>query len=83
MSAVRHREAPRPGIEHLGLVPNDGHAATISTLAFVPAIHLNHPEAVLPMQDGLLKLRDFPAAGAGPARRRPNSSRRRRGGSGP
>lgn len=36
-------------------------AATIPTLAFAPAVHVNHGETVLPMRDGLPKLRDFPA----------------------
>jgi hypothetical protein len=43
----------------LGLV--DIFAATISTLAFVPGIHVNYAETVLPMKDGLPKLKDFPA----------------------
>lgn len=43
----------------IGLV--DVFAATIPTLEFVPAIHLNYAETVLPMRDGLPKLKDFPA----------------------
>jgi hypothetical protein len=43
----------------LGLV--DVYAATIPTLAFRPAIHVNYAETVLPMKDGLPKLKDFPA----------------------
>lgn len=43
----------------LGLV--DVFAATIPTLHFVPAVHVNYAETVLPMRDGLPKLRDFPA----------------------
>ena len=43
----------------LGLV--DVYAATIPTVAFVPAVHVNYAETVLPMKDGLPKLRDFPA----------------------
>ena len=43
----------------LGLV--DVYAATIPTLAFTPALHVNYAETVLPMHDGLPKLRDFPA----------------------
>jgi hypothetical protein len=42
-----------------GLV--DIFAATIPTLAFVPAVHVNYAESVLPMRDGLPKLKDFPA----------------------
>jgi hypothetical protein len=43
----------------LGLV--DVYAATIPTLAFAPAVHVNYAETVLPMRDGLPKLKDFPA----------------------
>jgi hypothetical protein len=42
-----------------GLV--DVFAATIPTLAFAPALHVNYAETVLPMRDGLPKLKDFPA----------------------
>lgn len=43
----------------LGLV--DVFAATIPTLSFSPAVHVNYAETVLPMRDGLPKLKDFPA----------------------
>jgi hypothetical protein len=43
----------------LGLV--DVYAATIPTLTFSPGVHVNYSETVLPMKDGLPKLRDFPA----------------------
>ena len=36
-------------------------AATIPSLAFSPAVHVNYAETVLPMRDGLPKLKDFPA----------------------
>ena len=39
----------------------DVFAATIPGLAFVPQVHVNYAETVLPMRDGLPKLRDFPA----------------------
>ena len=42
----------------LGLV--DVFAATIPTLAFKPGVHVNYSETVLPMKDGLPKLKDFP-----------------------
>jgi hypothetical protein len=42
----------------LGMV--DVFAATLPTLKFAPAVHVNHSETVLPMRDGLPKLRDFP-----------------------
>ena len=44
----------------LGLV--DVYAATLPTQKFNPAVHVNYAETVLPMQDGLPKLKDFPAA---------------------
>lgn len=42
----------------LGLV--DVFAATIPTLRFSPAVHVNYAETVLPLRDGLPKLKDFP-----------------------
>ncbi len=39
----------------------DVYAATLPGLAFVPAVHVNYAETVLPMRDGLPKLKDFPA----------------------
>jgi hypothetical protein len=42
----------------LGMV--DVFAATLPTLKFAPAVHVNYSETVLPMRDGLPKLRDFP-----------------------
>ena len=43
----------------LGLV--DVFAATLPDLPFKPAVHVNYAETVLPIRDGLPKLRDFPA----------------------
>ena len=43
----------------LGMV--DVFAATLPTLDFEPGVHVNYAETVLPMRDGLPKLRDFPA----------------------
>jgi hypothetical protein len=43
----------------LGLV--DVYAATIPGMKFTPGVHVNYAETVLPMKDGLPKLRDFPA----------------------
>ena len=42
----------------LGLV--DVFAAIIPTLTFTPGVHVNYSETVLPMRDGLPKLKDFP-----------------------
>jgi hypothetical protein len=39
----------------------DVFAATLPTLTFKPGVHVNYAETVLPMRDGLLKLKDFPA----------------------
>jgi hypothetical protein len=38
----------------------DVFVATIPDLPFVPQAHVNYAETVLPMRDGLTKLRDFP-----------------------
>ncbi len=46
--------------EHPGLGMTDVFAATIPTLAFAPAVHVNYSETVLRMKDGLPKLKDFP-----------------------
>jgi len=43
----------------LGLV--DVFAATLPDLDFQPGVHVNYAETVLPLRDGLPKLRDFPA----------------------
>jgi hypothetical protein len=43
----------------VGLI--DVYAATIPTLKFAPGVHVNYAETVLPMRDGLPKLKDFPA----------------------
>jgi hypothetical protein len=39
---------------------NDVFAATLPTLKFVAGVHVNYAETVLPMRDGLTKLKDFP-----------------------
>ena len=43
----------------LGLT--DVFAATLPGLPFVPGVHVNYAETVLPMRDGLPKLKDFPS----------------------
>jgi hypothetical protein len=43
----------------------DVHAAVLPGIAFAPSVHLNYAETVLPMKDGLPKLRDFPASVGG------------------
>ncbi|MEJ0065128.1 MAG: GFA family protein [Caulobacteraceae bacterium] len=43
----------------LGVI--DVFSATLPGLDFKPGVHINYAETVLPMKDGLPKLRDFPA----------------------
>jgi hypothetical protein len=38
----------------------DVFAATLPTLKFWPRVHVNYAETVLPMRDGVPKLKDFP-----------------------
>jgi hypothetical protein len=42
-----------------GLV--DVYAAILPTLTFEPGVHVNYAESVLPVRDGLPKMKDFPA----------------------
>jgi hypothetical protein len=39
----------------------DVYAATLPELTFTPMLHVNYSEAILPMRDGLPKMKDFPA----------------------
>ena len=39
----------------------DVFASTLPKLKFTPGVHVNYAETVLPMRDGLPKLKDFPA----------------------
>lgn len=48
-------------VDHPSLGFTDVHAAIIPGVAFKPTVHLNYAETVLPMKDGLPKLKDFPA----------------------
>jgi hypothetical protein len=43
----------------LGMI--DVFAATLPTSTFEPSVHVNYAETVLPMRDGLPKLKDFPS----------------------
>jgi hypothetical protein len=49
-------------VDHPSLGLIDVHAAILPTLTFKPTVHLNYEETVLPIKDGLPKLKDFPAA---------------------
>jgi hypothetical protein len=46
--------------EHPGWGLIDLYAAVIPELPFRPEVHVNYAETVLPMRDGLPKLKDFP-----------------------
>jgi len=50
---------------HPGLGMTDVRPAVVPGVAFAPTVHLNYAEAVLPIRDGLTKLKDFPAAAGG------------------
>jgi hypothetical protein len=58
-------------VDHPGLGLAGVHAATLPTLPFRPEVHLHYGETVLPMKDGLPKLRDFPAHVGGSGERMP------------
>jgi len=47
--------------EHASLGLTDIYAGVIPTLPFKAGVHLNYEETVLPMKDGLPKLKDFPS----------------------
>jgi hypothetical protein len=46
---------------HPGMGLTDVHAAVLPGIPFRPTVHLNYAETVLPLRDGLPKLKDFPA----------------------
>lgn len=46
---------------HPGLGLTDVYAAILPGLDFRPGLHVNYAEAVLPIKDGLPKMKDFPA----------------------
>jgi hypothetical protein len=50
---------------HPGLALVDVYVAILPTLRFEPGLHVNYAETVLPMRDGLPKLKDFPVAFGG------------------
>ncbi len=51
--------------DHPALGLTDVRAGAIPSMVFKPVVHLHYAEAVLPMKDGLPKLRDVPAAVGG------------------
>ena len=50
---------------HPGLGVTDVPAGIMASVPFRPSVHLNYAEAVLPVRDGLTKLRDFPVEAGG------------------
>jgi hypothetical protein len=46
--------------DHPTLGLTDVYAAMLPTIAFAPGVHVHYAQTVLPMKDGLPKLRDFP-----------------------
>ena len=56
VTSSKHLMANHPPLKMV-----DVFAATISSLKFVPGVHVNYGETVLPMKDGLTKFNDFPS----------------------
>ena len=52
-------------VNHPGLGLSHIHPANFPTLIFKPTVHLNYVERILPIRDGLPKLKDFPAEAGG------------------
>jgi hypothetical protein len=52
-------------VEHPAFGCTDIGAGLLPTLGFRPTVHLNYSSTVLPIRDGLPKLRDFPAHAGG------------------
>ena len=48
-------------VNHPSVGLADVASGLLPTLTFKPSVHLNYEETVLPMKDGLPKLKDFPA----------------------
>jgi len=48
-------------IQHPTIGMTDVHSAVLPDYPFEPALHVNYQETVLPIRDGLPKLKDFPA----------------------
>ena len=46
--------------EHPGMGLTDVYAAVIPDLQFKPGVHVNYQETVLPIKDGMPKLKDLP-----------------------
>ena len=48
-------------IQHPTIGMTDVHSAMLPDFPFEPALHVNYQERLLPIRDGLPKLKDFPA----------------------
>ena len=62
--SIRHSCAKCGGhllTEHPGMGLTDIYAAILPDLQFQPSVHVHYQESVLPIKDGLPKLRDMPA----------------------
>ncbi len=46
--------------EHPGMGLTDVYAAMLPTLSFKPGVHVHYQETVLPIRDGITKLKDVP-----------------------
>lgn len=51
--------------EHPGMGLTDVYAATIADFPFQPALHVHYQETVLPVKDGLPKMKDLPKEAGG------------------
>ena len=68
--AIQEQRHQRPRLLHKVRRPHHGRSPELTDVRlgalrkfqFKPAVHLNYEETVLPMRDGLPKLKDFPAA---------------------
>ncbi len=52
-------------VEHDSLGCTDVHPSALPTLAFKPTMHLHYAETVMPMKDGLPKMKDWPPGTGG------------------
>jgi len=60
MDSDARRRCGAVAIEVAGDPEAAGYAATIPDFPFAPGLHVNYESTVLPMHDGLPKLKDFP-----------------------
>lgn len=58
---------------HPGLGMTDVRPPVLPDIVFTPTVHLNYAETVLPIHDGILKLKDFSSAAGGSGEELPES----------